>query len=503
MITSTSPRDGVALQTELLATTPGEVDGTIDAATVAFAELESDWPRVRRAGLLDAIADAVETHREELVAVAERETALGAARLHGELSRSVFQFRLFGEAVRDGAYVEAAIDHAGATPLGKGSDVRRMLVPLGPVVVYGSSNFPFAFSVLGGDTASAVAAGCPVVLKAHSSHPLTSAASFAVLRDAVGAAGAPAGTVSIVYGQQAGIVAVRHSGTRAVSLTGSLSAARAIQSAIDEREEPIPFFGELSSVNPLLVTPEGAEQRGDDIATGLAASVLGSGGQLCTKPGIAFVPVGPAGDRIVGILAEAFSLAPSVVLLNERIRGSYEDVKARLLSVGASEVSRGAQVNDGSYSVAAALLELSVEDFTGTVAEECFGPLLVVVRYRGVDSVLAAIAQVPGSLTATVHGVPGESGLPDLFRRLMPRAGRLLFNEYPTGVRVSWAQHHGGPWPATNTQHTSVGVTAIRRFLRPIAWQNAPFEVLPAELRDGEAVVATRVDGTLVLPSRR
>jgi len=502
MITTTSPRDGVVVETSISPTSPEGVERVVASAADAFTEL-SGWSRDRRATLLELMAEHVERHRDELVEIADRETALGQARLGGELSRSMFQLRLFATAVRDGCYLEAAIDHAGDTPLGPGPDIRRMLVPLGPVAVFGSSNFPFAFSVLGGDTASAIAAGCPVILKAHGSHPLTSELSAAALREAVAEAGAPSGTVGVVYGQAAGVGVVRHPLVTAVSLTGSLGAARVIQAAIDEREEPIPFFGELSSLNPLLVTPAGARQRGDEIVDGLSASVLGSAGQLCTKPGIAFVPRGTDGDDIVAGLVARFEAAPSATLLNTRIRTSFDEIEARLLAAGADKVAEGARADGGSFSVAPTLLEVGAEAFTGALAEECFGPLLVAVRYDDVDQALAAIDKVPGSLTATVQGVADEEGLPELFHRLEPRAGRLLFNQYPTGVRVSWAQHHGGPWPATNTQHTSVGVTAIRRWLRPVAWQNAPQAVLPVELRDGEPSIPIRIDGGLVLPVGR
>ena len=502
MITSTSPRDGATVETSLSPTTEEGVERIVAAAARAFDELRS-WDRGRRADLLELMATHVERHRAELVAVADRETGLGEARLGGELSRSVFQLRLFADAIREGGYLEAAVDHAGDTPLGPGPDIRRMLVPLGPVAVFGSSNFPFAFSILGGDTASAVAAGCPVVLKAHGSHPLTSELSAAALHEAVEEAGAPAGTIGVVYGQEAGIGIVKHPSVTAVSLTGSLGAARAIQSAIDERDEPIPFFGELSSLNPLIVTPTAASERTDEVAAGLATSVLGSGGQLCTKPGIALVPRGADGDRLVAGLITRFEQAPSAILLNDRIRSSFHDIEARLLGAGAAKAAEGARSDDGSFSVSPTLLEVDAGDFSAQLAEECFGPLLVVVRYDGIEDGVAAIAKVPGSLTATVQGVPDEPGLPELFRRLESKAGRLLFNQYPTGVRVSWAQHHGGPWPATNTQHTSVGVTAIRRWLRPVAWQNAPVEVLPAELRDGELGVPTRIDGRLALPAGR
>lgn len=498
-ITTTSPRTGTRSDTTLQETGSAAIDGIATAAAAAF-DILGDAPREARAVLLEAMADHAEAARPDLVTVADRETALGTDRLHGELTRSINQFRLFADVVRDGAYLEAAIDHAADTPLGPMPDVRRMLVPLGPVVVYGSSNFPFAFSVLGGDTASAVAAGCPVLLKAHGSHPLTCDLSYEVLRAAAAAAGAPAATFGIVYGQDAGIELVRHPEVTAVSLTGSLTAARAIQAAIDTRAEPIPFFGELSSLNPVVVTPAAAHARPGELADGLGVSALGSAGQLCTKPGIALVPAGADGDQIVDALAARFSDQSPAVMLNPRIRDSFTEIRDRLVTAGATLRASGGDAHDASFSVAATLLTVAAAGFTPAMAEECFGPLLVVVRYHDRAEALAVLGLVPGSLTATVHAEPDDPDLRPLLRRLARRAGRLIVNGYPTGVRVSWAQHHGGPWPSTNSQHTSVGATAIRRWLRPVAWQNTPPAHLPEELRDGDSTIARRVDGRLIPP---
>jgi NADP-dependent aldehyde dehydrogenase len=311
-LTTTDPRTGTTQQTDIDATSTEEVAAIVAQSHAAFRTLR-DQPRAWRADLLDGLAVALEQHRSELVAQAEVETGLTTARLDGELSRSAFQFRLFAEAVREGSFLEAAIDHAGTTPLGPAPDLRRMLVPLGPIAVFGSSNFPFAFSVVGGDTASAIAAGNSIVAKAHSSHPLTSRLSAEVLTAAATAAGAPAGTIGIVYGQSAGAALVAHPQIAAVGFTGSLHTGRILMGIIEQRDQPIPFYGELASLNPLIVTDGAAAARADEIADGLFTSVTGSAGQLCTKPGLAFIPRG--GQAIVdGMVARARDAAAQPLL---------------------------------------------------------------------------------------------------------------------------------------------------------------------------------------------
>ncbi|WP_291048436.1 aldehyde dehydrogenase (NADP(+)) [Herbiconiux sp.] len=501
MLKTTDPRTGVSAATTIEPTTPAGVDALAGRAATAAHELQSRG-REFRAQLLDAMADAVEAARDELVATADAETGLGVARLTGESGRSAFQFRLFAEAVREGGFVEAAIDHAGDTPLGPGPDVRRMLVSIGPVAVFGSSNFPFAFSVLGGDVASAIAAGSPVIVKAHGSHLLTSKRSFEVLQSAAEAVGAPRGTFGIVYGQAAGVELVKHPAIKAAGFTGSLGAAEALQKAIDTREEPIPFFGELSSINPLVVSPGAADARGGAIAEGLFTSYTGSAGQLCTKPGIAFVPAGASGQAIVDALAGLTAGAAPQVLLNDRIQGSFGDIEERLKAAGAVEVAQGTAVPDAGagFSVSPTLLETSAANLGAELAEECFGPLIVVARYDSLEQVAEAFGRIPRSLTATLHVQDEETDvIAELAPSLEASAGRIVFNGYPTGVRVTWAQQHGGPWPSTNSQHTSVGVTAVRRFLRPLAWQNAPQSALPEELRDQYTAIPRRIDGVLVL----
>ncbi|GGN33481.1 NADP-dependent aldehyde dehydrogenase [Actinoplanes campanulatus] len=474
-VPSIDPRTGVTVEIVADETTTDQVGEICAAALDAAGPLES-LGRDGRAALLDDLATALEAQRERIVAVADRETALGAARLNGELTRTCYQLRLFADVLRDGGYLEAAIDHAGETPMGPRPDLRRMLVPIGPVAVFGASNFPLAFSVPGGDTASAIAAGSPVVLKAHHSHPATSQLCYEIL-----AAVAPAGTFGIVHGLQAGADLVAHPAIRAVGFTGSPAGARALLAVIEKRPEPIPFFGELSSLNPVVVTPAAAADRAERIGAEFAASFTLGAGQFCTKPGLAFVPDGPAGDAVVAAARAALAEMSPMVMLNAGIATAYH----RSTATG-DDAGRGVPL----------LFTATARDLPPEAIEERFGPVSVIARYSGEEDLFAAIATLPPSLTATVHRGPGETALPaELARRFRPHAGRLIFDGYPTGVAVAWAQHHGGPWPATNTQHTSVGATAIRRFLRPVTWQNAPTDLLPAELRDGYDTIPRRIDG--------
>ncbi|MEW2429341.1 aldehyde dehydrogenase family protein [Micromonospora sp. NPDC047644] len=498
VVNTVDPRDGKSRATDLTETDESRLE-VIAGQTSAAAQWLAARGRLGRAELLDAIAASLESRREALVAAAEAETGLSQARLNGELTRAALQFRMFGEVLRDGAYVEAAIDHAADTPLGPGPDLRRMLVPLGPVAVFGASNFPFAFSVAGGDTAAALAAGCPTILKAHPSHPLTSHASAAAIESAVRDLGGPEGVVATVYGEQAGRSLVRHPAIRAAALTGSVNAARAIQAAIDEREDPIPLYAELSSVNPIVVLPDAAAVRADQIAEGLFGSFTNSGGQLCTKPGLAFVPSDPGGDGLVDALRARVDASGGTVLLNERIRDAYENRSTEFERAGARVMARPTVEPGEGFTVAPTLLEVGLAGLSAEIADECFGPLLIVVRYDDDADLDAALAAVPPSLTGSLHRGPGDDA--EVVRRLVDvlaaRAGRIVFDGYPTGVRVSWAQHHGGPWPSTNAVHTSVGATSIRRFLRPLAWQDAPAWILPEELRDEYTAISRRVDGRL------
>ncbi|MFD2094197.1 aldehyde dehydrogenase (NADP(+)) [Blastococcus deserti] len=501
-VVSTAPRTGETVEVVAPGTTTEEVDRLCAAALAAAPGLDA-LGRPGRAALLRALADALEGRRDDVVAVADRETALGTTRLNGELTRTCHQLRLFAEVLEEGSYLEATIDHVAQTAMGPRPDLRRVLVPVGPVAVFGASNFPLAFSVPGGDTASALAAACPVVVKAHSSHPATARLCFDVLVRAARQVGAPEGTLGIVYGQQAGADLVAHPAIRAAGFTGSVGGGKALMRIIDQRPDPISFFGELSSLNPVVVTPQAAAERGDGIGRELVGSSTLGAGQFCTKPGLAFVPAGPDGDRLVEAMAGAVGGIGAQVLLNEGIARSYGRISDHLAAAsGVEEAARGGEPSGQGFEAVPRLLTTSARDLPQEVTEECFGPIAVVARYDGERELFAALDAMPSSLTATVLRGEGETDLPlAVSQELRTRAGRLVYDAYPTGVAVSRAQHHGGPWPSTNSQHTSVGTTAIRRFLRPVTWQGAPEELLPEELTDGFLGIPRRVNGVLHLPT--
>jgi NADP-dependent aldehyde dehydrogenase len=500
-VVSTDPRTGQAVEVVAQETSTAEVDRLAAAALAAAPALDA-MGRSGRAGLLRALADALEARRDDVVAVADRETGLGETRLNGELTRTAYQLQLFAEVLEEGSYLEAAIDHAGPTPMGPRPDLRRMLVPIGPVAVFGASNFPLAFSVPGGDTASALAAGSPVIVKAHGSHPATSQLVFDVMVEAARAAGAPDGTLGIVHGVQAGADLVAHPAIRAVGFTGSVNGGKALLEIIERRPDPVPFYGELSSLNPLIVTPRAAQERGAQIGGELVGSFTLGAGQFCTKPGLAFVPSGAEGDAVLDAMAEAVRGSAPQTLLNEGIAGSFGRISSSLAELpGVETVAEGAAPEGPGFRATPLLLTTSAAELPREVTEECFGPVAVVARYDDEKSLFAALDAMPSSLTATILRGAGETELPlAVSQELRTRAGRLVYDSYPTGVAVSWAQHHGGPWPSTNSQHTSVGTTAIRRFLRPVTWQGAPQELLPDELTDDFQGIPRRIDGVLQLP---
>lgn len=502
-IAGVDPRTGTALPAVAESTTTSEVDRIVSAAAQLAPTFEG-YGRERRAALLDVMADAIESDRDELVTTAATETGFGTAKLNGELTRAAYQFRFFGEVLREGGYLEATIDTAGDTPTGPRPDLRRLLVPVGATAVFGASNFPFAFSVLGGDTASALASGCPVIVKAHESHPATSKLSYEVLSRAAIDAGVPTEILGIVYGREAGSELVAHPDIKAVGFTGSYRGGKALLDIINNRPEPIPFYGELSSINPVIVTPGAAAERAEAIATGLVASFTMGAGQLCTKPGIVLLPDNDAGQELITAVRDALGPVDAQPLLNEAIHSSYISETETLRSNPTLTTIEGRADSTTGFFVSPVVFEAEIADFRGDLVNEIFGPVTVLVRYPADQiekAVTDAFTVLPRSLTATIHHHVDDT---DLVNRLteiaLPNAGRLIYNGFPTGVAVSWAQNHGGPWPSTNSLHTSVGATAIRRFLRPITYQDAPATVLPAELQDGYAAIPRRIDGVLSLP---
>jgi NADP-dependent aldehyde dehydrogenase len=431
------------------------------------------------------------------VPLAAQETHLGVERLQGELKRTTFQLRLFADVLRDGSFLGATVDHADPNwPMGPRPDLRRMLRPIGPVAVYAASNFPFAFSVCGGDTASALAAGCPVVVKAHPGHPRTSALTAEVMRTALREAGAPDGALGLVFGFDVGVQALRDPRVRASGFTGSVPAGKALHEVAANRDEPIPFYGELGSLNPVFVLPGAVEERGQAIADGYVGSFTLGVGQFCTKPGLLFLP---AGHGMKDDLVAATRGVDKATMLNERIATGFAEGVERLRKRGG--MREWVHGSEGGREASATLLQTTVPellDDADAVLEECFGPTSIVVEYADQDELRAAVATFGGNLTASVHAEDADADdVAALLPLLQERAGRVVWNGWPTGVAVSWAMHHGGPFPATvGSIHTSVGVTAARRFQRPVCFQDTPQAHLPEALHDRNALgISRRVDG--------
>ncbi|MDF3906290.1 NADP-dependent aldehyde dehydrogenase [Paracoccus pantotrophus] len=442
--------------------------------------------RADRAAFLNAIADEIEARAADITEIGCRETGLPEARLNGERGRTTGQLRLFAKTILDGDYLDRRHDAAlpDRQPLPR-PDLRLMQRPVGPVAVFGASNFPLAFSVAGGDTASALAAGCPVVVKGHSAHPGTSEIVAEAVLAAIRSCGIHPGVFSLVQGgkREVGSALVQHPLIKAVGFTGSLGGGRALFDLCAARPEPIPFFGELGSVNPMFILPEALEARGAQIGQGWAASMTGSAGQLCTNPGIAIVPEGAAGDALVTATAAALAAVAPQMMLTAGMADAYRAGKARL---DASNSVRPVHTTDSTgRGVGPNLYEVSAAAFLSDhgLAEEVFGPLGLVVRASSTDAIVELAHGFAGQLTATLHMDAGDTGAA---ARLMPvlerKAGRILVNGYPTGVEVCDAMVHGGPYPAsTNFGATSVGTMAIRRFLRPVCYQNLPAELLPED----------------------
>ncbi len=499
MIASMDPRTGRVVE-ELDVTT--DIDDTVGKAVVAAEQLAAIG-RAGRAALLRSMAAAFESQRDDLVKVADRETALGPVRLNNELTRTRFQLELFADVVDDGAYLEATIDHAGDSPMGPRPDLRRMLLPLGPVAVFGASNFPFAFSVPGGDTASALAAGCPVVAKAHEAHPVTSLLSAQVLAQGARDAGVTADVIGVAFGRDAGVDLVRHPAIQAVGFTGSVAGGRALFDIASSRPSPIPFYGELGALNTLVVCPVAARSRASAIGEGLAGSFTLGVGQFCTKPGIALVPAGPHGAAVVDALAARVATTSGGVMLSERTAHLFQDgVETLRGSRGVEVVAEGHPAVGEGWSGVPLVLRAPADAVGGALTEECFGPVVVVVEYADENELLALLGRLGPALTGTVHAdADDEDVAARVYAKLTAMVGRVVWNGFPTGVAVGWAMHHGGPYPATtNALHTSVGATAIRRWLKPISLQDVPDGLLPDELRDSPGHsrgLMRRIDGVL------
>ena len=472
------------------AATQLSIDEAVQRAAGA-AEAYAAMPAEERAALLETMADEIDALGDRLTETAHRETHLPAGRLNGERGRTVNQLKLFASVAREGSWVDARIDPAlpDREPLPR-PDLRRMLVPLGPVAVFGASNFPLAFSVAGGDTASALAAGCPVVCKAHPGHPDTSDLVADAIAEALEQHDAPAGVFTLIHTDrnEQNLELVRHPAVQGVGFTGSHRAGRALFDAALQRDVPIPVFAEMSSVNPMVLLPGAVAARGDELAKGLYGSFTLGVGQFCTKPGVVFAVAGADTDALIDKLAEHTRGGAVEPMLHDGIASDYRDGLQRLSGAEGVEVVAQADVDEASGAGKPALLRTTAKAVRDNpkLLDECFGPVTLIVVADNLDEVATTLEAMQGQLTATLHTADGDT---DAAARLLPvlrrLSGRVLFNGFPTGVEVSHAMQHGGPYPATtDPRFTSVGTAALLRWARPVCYQNTPVDLLPPELKD-------------------
>ena len=487
-----NPATGEPLEGEYADASVGDIDAAAKAADRAFEPYAALAPE-RRAEFLRAMAQQILALGDRLLDRAAAETALPGARLESERARTVSQILLFAEVIEEGSWVEARIDRA--LPDRKPQprpDIRRHLVPMGPVAVFGASNFPLAFSVAGGDTVSALAAGCPVVVKAHPAHPGTSELTASAIRTAAREARMPEGTFSMIQGHAAevGITLVTHPRIRAVGFTGSLKAGRTLFDAAALRPEPIPVFAEMGSSNPVFLLPDALEKRTQAIAQGLAASVTLGAGQFCTNPGLAIFLDSPAGNAFLQDTGERLRASATGTMAHDGIKAAYDRELAQISRIaGVTIVARSEAPGAHAETEArAALISTDAATYgeNPRLADEIYGPATLAVRCASRPELLKLARSLHGHLTATIHGTAKDlTEFSDLVAILRRNVGRLVFNGFPTGVEVCHAIHHGGPYPATtDSRSTSVGTAAIYRFARPVCYQDFPQAVLPEDLQD-------------------
>jgi len=472
------------------------------AAAAAFAAYRSTTSE-KRAQFLEAIAANIEAIRDDIIARAVAESGLPEARITGEVGRTTGQLRLFAGVLREGSWNGARIDPAlpDRTPLPR-PDIRQRSIPLGPVAVFGASNFPLAFSVAGGDTASALAAGCPVVVKAHDAHPGTSELVGRAITEAVADAGLPPGTFSLLFGSgpELGISLVTDPRIKAVGFTGSRSAGRALVAAAAGRPEPIPVYAEMSSINPVFLLDGALATRGADLGRAFVASLTMGSGQFCTNPGLVIAVDGPGLDAFITAARDAVAQAPATPMLTPSIAENYAN-GVNTLSGEADVIVRG-EASDSQTSCRAALFATDATSLLSSekLQAEVFGSSSLIVRCADAAEMRTVAEKIEGQLTATIHA--DECDYDDA-HRLVPllelKVGRILFDGWPTGVEVCHAMVHGGPYPATSdSRSTSVGSRAIERFLRPVCYQNVPKSLLPSAVADDNPEhLWRRIDGRL------
>lgn len=483
-----------------------DIDLAVRLADAAFAIYSRTSGR-EKGKFLRTIAAKIDAAVDALVERAELESALPKPRLIGETARTSGQLRLFADVVEEGSWVMARIDRADADrkPAPR-PDLRSMLHPLGPVAIFGASNFPLAFSVAGGDTASALAAGNPVIVKAHPAHPGTSELVGHLLQESVRECGLPEGVFSLLFdsGNKVGIALVKHPLLKAVGFTGSRNGGRALMDVAAARLDPIPVFAEMSSTNPVFILPGALREKSDAIASGLHASFTIGAGQFCTKPGMVFLPEGASDESFIANLQKLVLESKQFNLLTAGIRSAYQSNIARRKAEKGVKLSaeRPSSGNGSEIGVNPALFETDVQSFLQNpeLAAEIFGPATLLVRHSNRAQLLQVASNLEGHLTATIHGTEDDlREFGDLLAILKRKAGRIVFNSFPTGVEVSHAMVHGGPYPATSDgRTTSVGSQAIFRFCRPVCYQGFPQTALPDELKDDNPLQIWRmVDGKM------
>ena len=478
---TSSPASGEALTISVAG--PREVDMAVEAAEAAFASF-SALSRADRATFMDTVADEIEARGEAITAIGSAETALPTGRLEGERGRTVSQMRLFAEHIRKGDYLDMRYDPAlpDRKPLPR-PKLRMIQRPIGPVAIFGASNFPLAFSTGGGDTAAAFAAGCPVVVKGHQAHPATGEIVADAIHAALKKCGLHPGVFSLLQGDtiDLGQALVKHPLIKAVGFTGSLRAGRALYDLCAQRPEPIPFFGELGSVNPVFVLPAAAASRAPRIGDGWAGSLTMGVGQFCTNPGIIVIPDGPEADIFTEAAIESLSVIQPQTMLTDGIAKSYRQGCSN--AADDAGISSLLHVEAEGRQAGPAVLSVSGSDWLANpnLQEEVFGPFGIIVRVDGPDQMKKIAAALHGQLTCTLQMDDDDHALAkNLVPILERKAGRLLANGFPTGVEVADAMVHSGPYPAsTNFGATSVGTLAIRRFLRPVCYQDLPDDLLP------------------------
>jgi alpha-ketoglutaric semialdehyde dehydrogenase len=500
---ASNPTTGQRLQPAFIPATPEEVDLSARLAAEAFGVYRRVSGRDRGA-FLRTIAAKIESIAEDVIERAGQETALPRARLQAETARTCGQLRLFAQVAEEGSWVNARVDRADLNrkPAPK-PDIRSMLRPLGPVVVFGASNFPLAFSVAGGDTASALAGGNPVIVKAHAAHPGTSELVGRAVQESVRECGLPEGVFSLLFGSgsRVGTALMKHPLVKAGGFTGSRTAGRILMDVAAARPEPIPFYAEMSSTNPVFILPRALRERAGDIAAGLHTSFTLGAGQFCTKPGMVFLPQGSDAAAFAGKLRKFVAESAPFHLLTKTIHSSYDSAVAqRKTDAAVKLIAEGPQAAaDAGFAVSSALFETDAAAFLGSDLEaEIFGPTTLLVQHSGREQVLAIARSLDGHLTATIHGTEQDlQEFADLIAILETKVGRLVFNGFPTGVEVTHAMVHGGPYPSTSDgRSTSVGSQAIFRFTRLVCYQEFPDTALPDELRDANPLGIWRmIDG--------